>query len=233
MRGLADLIMGNNYFKFKQFTINQNNNVFRVGTDGVLLGAWTGTEGVSSVLDIGTGTGLIALMLAQRIPDARIIAIEPDEESFTYATANVKKAEADSVITLKKGDLSSFAVENETIFDLIVSNPPYFSDSLRNPDPVKAGFRHSYSLPPSEIIGFAVRSLSEDGRLALILPYAEGNVFVAEAAFSGLYCSRMTRVRSVNNSDPNRLLLEFSRHRKQLSVKILTIGHPDHGGYTD
>jgi tRNA1Val (adenine37-N6)-methyltransferase len=224
--------MGNNYFKFKQFTINQNNDVFRVGTDGVLLGAWTGTEGVRSVLDIGTGTGLIALMLAQRIPDATIVALEPDEESFLCAEANVKKAGADGAITLKRADLISFAQENDTIFELIITNPPYFSDSLRNPDPVKAGFRHSFSLPSSEIISFAVRFLSENGRLSLILPYTEGNVFVAEAALSGLYCIRMTKVRALHNSDPNRLLLEFSRQRKPLSVKILTIGHPAHGGYT-
>lgn len=224
--------MGNNYFKFKQFTISQTSDVFRVGTDGVLLGAWVRTDGVRSLLDIGTGTGLIALMLSYRVPEAMIFALEPDENSFNCARANIERAGKDEVITLHKTALNDFLPPAQTLFDLIISNPPFFAESLENPDPQKARFRHNFALPSSEILNFAVKYLTANGRLVLVLPYAEGNVFVAEAASSGLYCTRMTKVRSLYESGPNRLLLEFSRHRKPVSVKILTIGHPDHGGYT-
>ena len=189
--------MANNYFKFKQFTINQTPDVFRVGTDGVLLGAWAGTEGVRSVLDIGTGTGLIALMLSHRIPEATIYALEPDDNSFICARANIEKAGKDEAIALLKTALIDFSPPGQTLFDLIVSNPPFFAGSLENPDPAKARFRHNFALPSSEIIQFAVKFLTESGRLSLVLPYAEGNVFVAEAASSGLYCTRITKVRSL------------------------------------
>jgi len=225
--------VGNNYFKFKRFTINQNPEVFRVGTDGVLLGAWVGTGGVGTVLDIGAGTGLIALMLEQRIPDAHITAIEPDEKSYQCGLGNIRKSGKESKISIVNVALNDFLPEINTQYDLIVTNPPFFANSLRNPDNTKAGFRHSFSLPASEIINFAMKFLAERGRLSLILPYAEGNVFVAEAAIAGLFCLRMTKVRSLSDSIPGRLLLEFSRQRGTTSVKILTLGHPDHGGYTE
>jgi tRNA1Val (adenine37-N6)-methyltransferase len=225
--------MANSYFKFKQFKITQSDNVFRVGTDGVLLGAWTNTEGVSSVLDVGTGTGLIALMIAQRLPEVAIVAIEPSYESFTCASENVKNSPWGSLITLKNQSLRDYDNDNNDVFfDLIVSNPPFFENSLTNPDQEKARFRHAFSLPAEEIISFSARRLSANGRLSIILPYAEGNVFVATASFAGLYCSRMTRVRPLKSSHPNRLLLEFKRQHEQPVTKILTIGHPDHGGYT-
>lgn len=224
--------MANNYFKFRQFSINQSGNVFRVGTDGVLLGAWADTAGASTVLDIGTGTGLLALMMAQRIPDGFITAIEPDEESYRCATSNIQSSGWSSRIEVINNSLKDFAHDSRGQFDLIISNPPYFSESLKNPDAQKAGFRHSNSLPHEEIISFARKELCDNGRLSLILPYAEGNVFIAGAAIAGLYCTRMTKVRSLQGSPVKRLLLEFSRKNHSPVVKILTTGHPDHGGYT-
>jgi tRNA1Val (adenine37-N6)-methyltransferase len=232
MRISINHLMANNYFNFKQFSINQSGNVFRVGTDGVLLGAWVDTAEVSSVLDIGTGTGLLALMMAQRIPDACITAIEPDQESFLCATENIRRSAWSATIDLRNWSLSEYRQENPARFDLIITNPPFFASSLQNRDQQKANFRHSSSLPHEEIISFAAEYLSDNGRLSLILPYAEGNVFIAGAAIAGLFCSRMTRVRALPGSPVNRLLLGFSRKSGSSPVKILTTGHPAHGGYT-
>jgi tRNA1Val (adenine37-N6)-methyltransferase len=108
--------MATNYFNFRQFSISQSDNVFRVGTDGVLLGAWADTAEVSTVLDIGTGTGLLALMMAQRIPDGFITAVEPDEESYRCATENIQKSVWSSRIVLRNRSLSDYAKESTRSF---------------------------------------------------------------------------------------------------------------------
>ena len=118
--------MANSFFRFKQFTINQDKCAFKVGTDGVLLGACANVTGMKRILDIGTGTGLIALMLAQRC-DAEIIAIEPDNDSFVQASANVRLSKWSGRIRIENCTLQNFYPDN-TSFDLIVSNPPYFID---------------------------------------------------------------------------------------------------------
>jgi tRNA1Val (adenine37-N6)-methyltransferase len=145
---------------------------------------------------------------------------------------NVQKSGWSSRIDLTNRSLGDYSEESNGPFDLIISNPPWFSESLKNPDAQKAGFRHSNSLPQEEIISFSRKKLSENGRLCLILPYAEGNVFIAGAAIAGLFCTRMTKVRSLQGSQIKRLLLEFSRRSISSPVKILTTGHPDCGGYT-
>jgi tRNA1Val (adenine37-N6)-methyltransferase len=185
--------MANSFFTFKQFTINQEKCAFKVGTDGVLLGAVADVTGTEKILDIGTGTGLIALMLAQRC-DAGIIAIEPDFDSFVQASANVRQSKWSSRIKVENCKLQNFHPEN-TCFDLIVANPPYFTDSLKNPDPVKSNARHNDNLNHSDILMGADRLLGESGRLEIIMPYDEGNIFIAEAREHGLYCNTILKVR--------------------------------------
>ena len=230
--------MANDYFEFKHFRINQPGNVFRVGTDGVLLGAWAGAEAaggtVGSILDVGTGTGLIALMLAQRFPGASVTAIEPDKASFEAAALNVAASKWSNSVEVINSSLQEFALSCSGEFDLIVSNPPFFTGSLKNPDPVMASFRHSDSgdLTTAIILEHSRRLLAESGLLSLILPWAEGNVMIAEAATMGHYCSRMVKIRPFHNSPFNRVLLEFTSERTSPSVKILTMGHPAKGGYS-
>lgn len=226
--------MGNDWFEFRQFRIEQPENVFRVGTDGVLLGAWAGGESdsVRSVLDIGTGTGLIAIMMAQRFPGASVVAIEPDRASFEAAAANVAASKWSRSVEVINSSLHEYAGTCSRKFDLIVTNPPFFTGSLKNPDPVKASFRHAGELTPATILEQSRGIMAEGGLLSLILPWAEGNVMVAEAATTGLFCSRMLKVRSLSGSPFTRLVLEFASTRVTPSVKILTMGHPSHGGYT-
>ena len=213
--------MANSFFSFKQFTINQDKCTFKVGTDGVLLGACANITGKTRILDIGTGTGLIALMLAQRC-DAEIVAIEPDCDSFVQATENVRLSKWSSRIRVENCTLQNFNPDN-TSFDLIVSNPPYFIDSLKNPDPVNSNSRHNDNLTHSDILTGAGRLLCERELLQVIMPYDEGNILIAEAQEFGFYCNTILKIRPVQSSEIRRLILGFSRKRTKPAESFLTI----------
>ena len=224
--------MANQYFQFKQFLINQEKSAFKVGTDGVLLGAWADAEGAKHILDIGTGTGLIALMLAQR-SDAIITAIEPDCDSFEQATGNVKRSQWAERISVINKDLVEFSKESLYKFDLIVSNPPYFNNSLQNPDPVKSATRHTTSLTMTDILNASNALLAENGKMVLILPYVEGTLFIAEAASFNLFCNKITRVKTYPAGPVKRLLLEFGTKKEILKENFLTIEQGKRHVYTD
>jgi tRNA1Val (adenine37-N6)-methyltransferase len=223
--------MANNWFSFKQFTVNQEKSAFKVGTDAVLLGAFARAEGAEKILDIGTGTGVIAIMLAQR-SSAEIVAIEPDYESFIEATANVNICRWKERILVVNSDLQSFFPDTG-LYDLVVTNPPYFSDSLKSPDQRKNASRHNDSLLSGDILIGASRLLTEEGRLQLILPYAEGNIFIAEAAEYGFYCNNILKIRPLPTSEIRRLILTFSRRKLKPIEKFLTIEHGARHEFTD
>lgn len=218
--------MPNNYFSFKQFTIYQDKAAFKVGTDGVLLGAVADISKAGSVLDIGSGSGLIALMLAQRT-EAMITAIEPEPDSYLQTKENVDQSKWNDRIKVIHTDLQNFN-PGEKKFDLIVTNPPYFINSLKNPDGRKSTARHNDSLTSGDILEGSLRLMNEDGRLQLILPYVEGNIFIAEAAGYGLYCNSIIKIRPLPSSEIRRLILSFSKTRKDPVEKFLTIEHGRH-----
>lgn len=222
--------MTNNYFRFKQFTIYQDKAAFKVGTDGVLLGACADVTGVHRILDIGTGTGLIALMLAQR-SDAKIIAIEPDSESFMQASENVMLSSWKERIKVENIDLQGYRPGIK--FDLIVSNPPYFDGSVRNPDHRKANTRHNISLINDDLLGSVSALIEDSGKFQLILPYVEGNIFIAEAQAYGLYCNNIIKIRPLPTSEIKRLILTFSKQRSRVQEKFLTIEHGRRHDYTE
>lgn len=223
--------MPNTYFGFKQFTVYQDKSAFKVGTDGVLLGACADVSGAEKILDIGTGTGLIALMLAQRC-GGEIIGIEPDRDSFEQACQNVESSKWNGRIKIENTDLQSFNPEN-TRFDLVVTNPPYFINSLKNPDPRKASARHNQSLTSEEILQGVARLLTDNGRMQMILPYVEGNIFISEAQEYGLYCSNILKIRPLPTGEIKRLILTFTRERKKVTEKFLTIEHGRRHEFTD
>jgi tRNA1Val (adenine37-N6)-methyltransferase len=218
--------MANNYFSFKQFTIYQDKSAFKVGTDGVLLGAYADLTGVTNILDIGSGTGLLSIMLAQRC-DATITAIEPDYDSFIQSCENVNLVDWRNRIKIVNADLQNFDPVNEK-FDLIVTNPPYFCDSLKSPDLRKTAARHNDSLTSVEILEGVKRLLKEDGRFQLIMPYVEGNIFIADASKYGFYCNNILKIRPLSESEIRRLILNFSKTRKTPVEKFLTIEHGRH-----
>ena len=195
-------------FHFKQFSIYQDKCAMKVGTDGVLLGAWADVENAVRILDIGTGTGLLALMLAQRTSDALIDAIEIEENAYIQAKENVANSSWKERITVFCKALQNF--EPAKKYDLIVSNPPYFLHSLKNPDAAKKTARHTDTLMPSELITHAKRLLCENGRLSVIYPTIEALLFIKEAENQQLYCSRITKVFPNIGTKEKRLLMEFS-----------------------
>jgi tRNA1Val (adenine37-N6)-methyltransferase len=223
--------MANNHFIFKQFTIIQDKSAFKVGTDGVLLGASADISDVRNILDIGSGTGLISLMLAQRC-NAAITAIEPDYESFLQTCENVKNSPWQQRVTVKHTSFQNLD-GNTGRFDMIVTNPPFFSDSLKNPDPRKSAARHNESLSSEEILLGALKFMNEDGNLQLILPYVEGNIFIAEAHKYGFYCNSIIKIKPVPSAEIRRLILKFSRTQKKPVERFLTIEHGKRHEFTE
>ncbi len=203
----------------------------KVGTDGVLLGAWTDVSGVRSVLDIGTGTGLIALMLAQRSA-ASVYAIEIDENAAAQAIENIAASPWSGRIRIETVSLQTFVENTIYRFDLIVSNPPYFNKSLKNPDAQRSVARHTDSLSQEDLMSAACALLSDTGRLSVILPVAEGDEFILRAESFQLYCSKKTKVIPRIGAPEKRLLLEFSRIKDVCREDTLLIEKERHS-YSD
>ncbi|MGE5420609.1 MAG: tRNA1(Val) (adenine(37)-N6)-methyltransferase [Chloroflexota bacterium] len=222
--------MPNDYFTFKQFTIRQDMCAFKVGTDGVLLGAYADVTGAKRILDIGSGTGLVAIMLAQRSP-AEIVAIEPDVESFHQLVNNIEDCKWKDRIQAVNDSVQNY--DPGFSFGLIVSNPPYFINSIRNPDNRKSGARHNDTLPHDELLASVTRMLEENGRFQVIMPFAEGNVLVAEAAAYGLHCNEILKIKPLPSSEVRRLVLTFSRQKMRVSEKFLTIEHGSRHEFTE
>ncbi len=202
--------MSSGYFRFKQFTVRQEMAAFGVSTDSVLLGAWARLESAGTILDIGTGTGLLALMAAQRSA-ARITAIEPDRNSFIQAGINFAASPWHERMTLIHTSVQDFRPDAEQLFDAIITNPPYFIDSLLNPDEVKARTRHDVSLSHAELAGAAASLLAPAGSLHLVLPVNEAGKFTEEAAIHGLHCVRRLLVRPTPSKRPARVLMTLTR----------------------
>lgn len=158
-------------FRFKQFTVFQQHCAMKVGTDGVLLGAWANVARKNHILDIGTGTGLIALMLAQRNEEAQIKAIDIDKQCILQAHLNVHSSPFANRINVEKESFQEYAVKTNARYDLIVSNPPYFQNALKSPCQSRNQARHNDTLSFFEIISQGTSILNEDGRIVLILPH--------------------------------------------------------------
>ncbi len=180
----------------------------KVGTDAVLLGAWAEVTGAKKILDIGTGCGVIALMLAQRTDDVvRIDAIEIGKEDFVQAQENISNSHWQNKISVFHNSVQEFDPTHR--YDLIVSNPPYFINSLLPPAQHRMRSRHTRSLTFEELLVHSVRMLKPSGKLAVILPFREGNNFKSLAAKNGLHVSKQLAVYSKKEKPQMRWLLEF------------------------
>jgi len=200
--------MSNPYFSFKQFTVYHDRCAMKVGMDGVLLGAWCNTENTKNILDIGTGTGLIALMLAQR-STSLIDGIDIDANAILQATENVKRSPWANRVSVKEISLQDLAANTVNQYDLIVSNPPYFVNSLKAPTEDRNVARHADSLTHEELILNAKLLLNPSGRISIILPVNEALICRDFALSNGLYCTREVQVIPKPNAVPKRTLLEF------------------------
>lgn len=194
----------------------------KVGIDGVLLGAWTPVGNAQKMLDVGCGTGLIGLMLAQR-SQAEIRCIDIDENAVLQATENIKNSPWSNRMAVLQNSFQDFVNISTERFDLIVSNPPYFVNSLKTPDESRTKARHADLLTHVELIENAFKLLNPNGRICLILPVTEGLECINFAESIGLYCSTQVTVFPKPGVQAKRFLLEFSRTQSEKLVSELTI----------
>jgi tRNA1Val (adenine37-N6)-methyltransferase len=219
-------------FRFKQFTIGQDRCSMKVGTDGVLLGAWARVEHVENILDIGTGSGLIAIMLAQRSEAASIHGVEVDQPSCEQARENMLGSPWAERLDTYHMAIQDFAVTTDIRYDLIVSNPPFFTGGNLSYNQDRNSVRHTIKLPHQDLLSAVRKLLRHEGRLALILPYLEGLRFCELAATYQLYCQRMTEVLPKADRPVERLLLEFSKSKQQPTVDQLVLRETDGDQWT-
>jgi len=222
----------NNYFQFKKFTVIQAKSPMKVGTDGVLLGAWVSITDAGKILDIGTGTGVIALIMAQR-SKAKITGIEIDENAAGEAGTNVENSIWNDRIKIFNQSLQEFAQSSNDLFDLIICNPPFFINSKKSSNPGLSIAKHNDLLSLNDLANISAKLLEPAGRLAIILPVIEAGQFVEIAALKNLYLYRVTEVKPKNTKKPIRLLMEFSRNKKEPQRSYLTIHNEDGSGFTE
>ena len=220
--------MANPYFSFKQFTVYHDRCATKVGIDGVLLGVWCSVKNDGKILDIGTGTGLIALMLAQR-SNSEIDAIDINAEAVLQACDNVMLSPWAKRVNVQEISLQEYARITTQRYDLIVSNPPYFVNSLKAPSEERTTARHTDSLTHEELILNAKLLLTSQGRICIILPVKEALQCKEMALNNGLFCTRETRVIPKPGAETKRVLLEFSLQLKlKEDTEIVIEGHERH-----
>ena len=202
--------MSENVFRFKQFTIIQERSALKVGTDAVLLGSWTSATDTQHILDIGTGTGILAIMLAQK-SSAQVDAIDIDEASCAEATENVLSTPWQGRISVIHQPLQEYAKSCATRYDLIVSNPPYFDDGSGNSENARTNAKHTSTLSYSELLTGVVTLLTDKGRFCIILPGRESNAFRELAQASGLHCHKKVKVFTRAGKPEKRVLMELLR----------------------
>ncbi len=211
-------------FKFKEFSINQDRCAMKIGTDGVLLGAWATVENKpTSILDIGAGTGILSLMLAQRCLAENIEALEIDEDAYEQCVENFESSSwADRLFCYHAG-LDEFMDELEEPYDLIISNPPFYSEDVSSGNASRDNARQNQSLPFDELLEGVSKLLAEEGLFATIIPFKEETAFITLAESFGLFPNRVLRVKGNPSAEIKRSLLEFSFEEKKVSEDELTI----------
>lgn len=225
--------MANQWFRCKQFLIRQDQCAMKVGTDGVILGAWTTVEGAALALDIGTGTGLLALMLAQRSPDIMIDAIEIDPAAMAQAAGNVKDSVFAGRIRVLQADFQSFQPASGTSYDLVICNPPYFNRAFKAAGAGRNLARHTDALDLAGIFNRADQLVDEKGRISIIVPSDQAPGAMEIAGEQGFYPERILEVHPVPGAAPKRHCLEFTRRSTSPHVCSLVIEEHGRHGYSD
>lgn len=226
-------------FQFKQFTVAQDRCAMKIGTDGVLLGAWVSIKGKPySILDIGAGTGIIALQLAQRSKAEMVDAIEIDENAYEQCVDNFENSPWGDRLFCYHAALDEFVEEIDDKYDLIISNPPFYSEDYKTPDESRDMARFNDALPFDELIESASLLLSDEGIFAVIIPRKEEDNFIKMASEVNLFPNRVCRVRGTETSrhggqaEEKRSMLEFSFEKISPKMENLTIETSRHN-YTE
>jgi tRNA1Val (adenine37-N6)-methyltransferase len=207
-------------FQFKRFTIWQEHCGMKVGTDGILLGAWADGIKAEHILDIGTGTGLIALMLAQR-SQAQIDAIEIDRDAYQQALDNIAQSPWSNRIAVYHRSIQDY--DTARVYDLIVSNPPFFENTFPSQELARNTARQSDRLTMVDILQATQRLLHDSGKLAIIYPILQAQQFSQEAESYGLFCHRRLWLRPTPNHSSKRVLMEWGRYWRKLEESTIAI----------
>lgn len=184
----------------------------KVGTDGTLLGAWANAPmGPCRILDIGTGTGLVALMMAQRFPESQVVGIDIDRDATIQAMENVDASPYSERITIINEDATK--IDDKEVFDAIVCNPPYFVDSLTCPESQRTLARHTVTLTYEQLMKTAYKLLNNNGIFSIIIPTENNDAIESAAALAGFIISRICMIKTTPNKLPKRQLMEFRKNR--------------------
>ena len=211
-------------FKFKQFTVKQDRCAMKIGTDGVLLGAWTSVKhNPFSVLDIGSGTGILSLMIAQRSHAEQIEAIEIDDDAYEQCSENFENSPWNDRLFCYHASLLEFVEEVEDAFDLIICNPPFYSEDYKTENKSRDLARFNDAMPFKHIIYAVAHLLAEDGLFSIVIPRKEEDDFVALANTVGLYPQRILHVRGNPDTEVKRSLIEFSYTENEVETSELII----------
>ena len=214
-------------FKFKEFTIQQDKTAMKVGTDGVLLGAWCSVDAYQdTILDIGAGTGVIALMIAQRCDAMTIDAVEVDENAYEQTVANFEESDWGDRLYCYNATFTEFAeeiAEEEETYDLIVSNPPFYTDDFETEDTARNKARFTSSLSFDELIVGVSKILSKNGNFSVVIPFKEEESFINLAKENNLFLNRICRVQGNKTSEIKRCLLAFSFDETEIQEESLII----------
>ncbi len=203
--------MPNTWFHFKQFTIEQEDAAMKVGTDGVLLGAWASVPGPGSrVLDVGTGTGLIALMIAQRTKQVAVDALEIDPSSVRQAIENFKNSPWKEKIQCTQSSFQDYSSQCKSQYDLVICNPPYFSASTKTPSKELNLARHDDSLSLKDLFRLSLPLMKNTAILSLIVPFQKEAQTMALITEHSLFCNRLTRIIPAPGKSSKRVLVECS-----------------------
>ncbi|QOD60285.1 methyltransferase [Polaribacter haliotis] len=217
----------NKPFQFKEFTINQDITAMKIGTDGVLLGAWCAVDKYpDTILDIGSGTGVISLMIAQRSDAMTIDAVEVDENAYEQSVENFEQSDWGDRLYCYNATFQEFAEEiseEEETYDLIITNPPFYNDDFETENESRNKARFTSSLSFEELIIGVAKILSENGTFATIIPFKEEVSFINLAKENNLFLNRVCRVQGNETSEIKRSLLEFSFEQKEIKEENLII----------
>ncbi len=220
-------------FRFKQFSVAQDQCPMKVGTDGVLLAAWADVAGAGRVLDIGTGSGVMALILAQRAERAEVHGVEIDPNAARQAAENMAASPWPERLNTFATSIQDFAKESRQQYDLIVSNPPFFSGGTFSDNNDRMAVRHTIKLPHGDLLSAVRKLLAPNGRFAVILPHLEGLRFRELANSYHLFCTRLTEVRTRPGKPVERLLLQFECQVNPLQKDSLCIHSGNGPGHSE
>lgn len=223
----------NKPFQFKQFSVNQDQCAMKIGTDGVLLGAWTSIEtNPFSILDIGSGTGILSLMLAQRSYAEVIEALEIDDSAYEQCVDNFEHSPWNDRLFCYHASLEEFAEEIEDTYDLIICNPPFYAEDYKTENSQRDLARFQDAMPFEHLLESVVALLSKNGLFSVVIPFSEETKFITLAKQFALFPKRKTQVKGAPSSEIKRSLLEFSFSKTETVISELIIETSRHN-YTE